>query len=670
MDSNSPESSSEGKKRKKSACDYCKSKRVICHPQPDGKPCPRCAEKGVECTTTIAPKRTRGKGKKTLMKEAAAAGLTIPTSEPRSSSRRAEPIPGPSSALVIRGDSPEPPPLILPSTLVQDALESTHIYSDVRIAPCLPPHPVFTRFPPAQNPLFSTDKLRAALEEVGWDPARLDSSRRVLTHCILAFSSLVSVDPYFVGCDAQGGRFPDRLVQWDPLNLNTRSNLDSTLGGVDVAELGRRRRDISRRLHDEALRLARKEGIATHASTENVASCFLLDCIESPDDPADRMGWAAAYVWQFRALAESGKLEWQHSVTTLNGHIVRLQWRGSLMVLALHALSIDKTLPFSASDEEIICGPVNTTFEDALARASSLTPDAAVVLLMNSLAARRRPLDEVAALQMISAMELFQASASRFRAYVFSLGNGPELRVCLHACAHALGTLAVSLHRALQARTVESAVRDPAGAARLAAQRRAAKAIAVRAVVKGSVDVRRAMSPYRLRFKQFSGLESWAAVLIGDKSGAVSADDRAEALLRLRDVVRFSSFAGVDMSATTKAINDELDVIRSASATQIPEESPHTWEVDPPDAWRGLPMDMPVDNDIGAGLSSLGTQQIPTDISTFDRFANTWAIFHGGTGTDLSTLSAMDPLHPMDPMFMEGTYQSEEYMTGGGGQGY
>ena len=129
-------------------------------------------------------------------------------------------------------------------------------------------------------------------------------------------------------------------------------------------------------------------------------------------------------------------------------------------------------------------------------------------------------------------MELFQASASRFRAYIFSLGNGPELRVCLHACAHALGTLAVSLHRALQARTVESAVRDPAGAARLAAQRRAAKAIAVRAVVKGSVDVRRAMSPYRLRFKQFSGLESWAAVLIGDKSGAVSADDRAEALLR------------------------------------------------------------------------------------------------------------------------------------------
>ena len=124
------------------------------------------------------------------------------------------------------------------------------------------------------------------------------------------------------------------------------------------------------------------------------------------------------------------------------------------------------------------------------------------------------------------------------------------------------------------------------------------------------------------------------------------------------------------MSATTKAINDELDVIRSTSTTQIPEETPHTWEVDPPDAWRGLPMDMPVENDIGAGLSNLGTQQIPTDVSTFDRFANTWAIFHGGTGTDLSTLSAMDPLHPMDPMFMEGTYQSEEYMTGGGGQGY
>ena len=36
--------------KRKRACDYCKAKRVICHPHPDG--CPRCREKGVQCVSS------------------------------------------------------------------------------------------------------------------------------------------------------------------------------------------------------------------------------------------------------------------------------------------------------------------------------------------------------------------------------------------------------------------------------------------------------------------------------------------------------------------------------------------------------------------------------------------------------------------------------------------
>ncbi|TRM57290.1 hypothetical protein BD626DRAFT_574742 [Schizophyllum amplum] len=43
--------------KKKRACDYCKAKRVICHPQPDAKPCPRCLEKGIQLQRQFIPER-------------------------------------------------------------------------------------------------------------------------------------------------------------------------------------------------------------------------------------------------------------------------------------------------------------------------------------------------------------------------------------------------------------------------------------------------------------------------------------------------------------------------------------------------------------------------------------------------------------------------------------
>ncbi|KAJ7238125.1 hypothetical protein B0H12DRAFT_1137884 [Mycena haematopus] len=38
--------------KKPPACDNCKARRVLCHPQPNNAPCPRCLEKNILCTTT------------------------------------------------------------------------------------------------------------------------------------------------------------------------------------------------------------------------------------------------------------------------------------------------------------------------------------------------------------------------------------------------------------------------------------------------------------------------------------------------------------------------------------------------------------------------------------------------------------------------------------------
>ncbi|GAA5880285.1 hypothetical protein JCM3774_002480 [Rhodotorula dairenensis] len=73
------------KRKKPPACDRCKAKRVLCHPNPQG--CPRCREKGLECTTT--PPVRRGRPRRD------AAQLPVPTSKGEPTSLRAAALPVP-----------------------------------------------------------------------------------------------------------------------------------------------------------------------------------------------------------------------------------------------------------------------------------------------------------------------------------------------------------------------------------------------------------------------------------------------------------------------------------------------------------------------------------------------------------------------------------------------
>lgn len=121
--------------------------------------------------------------------------------------------------------------------------------------------------------LFPTRKFRTIMQNCDWDIRMLAPQERILILCFLAFSSLVSVNPFYVGHDANGHTFPDRHLRWEKVN-------SGYMEGIDLREVGRRRRPICLRFYGEAVRQAHQDGITSLASKENAASCFLLNILD------------------------------------------------------------------------------------------------------------------------------------------------------------------------------------------------------------------------------------------------------------------------------------------------------------------------------------------------------------------------------------------------------
>ncbi|GAA5984885.1 hypothetical protein JCM10908_002436 [Rhodotorula pacifica] len=105
------------KRKKPPACDRCKAKRVLCHPDPQG--CPRCREKGFlydSCTTT--PPARRGRPKRDA---AAAAAAPVQTSAAATTADGTFPQAHsfPDSFQPAQSGLPVPPPLAPPPVFQQ-----------------------------------------------------------------------------------------------------------------------------------------------------------------------------------------------------------------------------------------------------------------------------------------------------------------------------------------------------------------------------------------------------------------------------------------------------------------------------------------------------------------------------------------------------------------------
>ncbi|KAF5352964.1 hypothetical protein D9758_007933 [Tetrapyrgos nigripes] len=349
--------------RKPPACDYCKARRVLCHPQPFGRSCPRCLEKGVHCTTTPTVRRKRRQ-----QREITAAKKVVTTREGDYSTKDDthdttwDKATSQSQELVTAGvlttlsaglpyaqtyvlanyaafndeyrrpiaDTPvsSRPQIELPKRLMQDLFNA------------------FVHTPYYNHPIVPYDNLRSRLVECGWQLSSLSPPECVLLYCIFAVTSLVSIDPLIIGLEPLSSEFTSILTTPQPVKRIK----------LDLRDIGRRRERVGlcHQLRAEALRQAQIEGIALWVSPESAASCYVLDALLDSEHDSP-YSYGAAFSWQARTLAES----WYRQVqpySNIESMVRSIKWACFLMADGISALHSGRSVAFSARDEHLICG--------------------------------------------------------------------------------------------------------------------------------------------------------------------------------------------------------------------------------------------------------------------------------------------------------------------------
>ncbi|KAJ7151770.1 hypothetical protein C8R43DRAFT_1004318 [Mycena crocata] len=373
--------------KKPPACDACKARRVLCHPQPNGAPCPRCSEKNTTCTTTHVP---RGRPRKNPLPSSSGSPAELPQ-QPQ--------------------DSPSPTPSVV-------ALTTPQVYGTLPECPDLTPDLVahlfecFDLVAQAVNPIVATTSIRSKVRKTAFQLNLLPPQSRVLALCIVAMSSLLSFHEAVLGPGPRPKSFSDEMF------FSSRA---------DVRNCGVRRAAACRGFHAEALKAAWDVGVILQPSNENAASCLLLDILEQIDYDGSSRPWASAYISHVRALAPM----WRTSVATPPDGA---HWTGFLMSEVLLATKSRRPILFTRDDQELLCGPDPISAEALLAslEASAETPGSHILYqsmppfmfqviclareLWEAIAgdrARLKPLSETAVLKFLSSLTLNYAIVSR-----------------------------------------------------------------------------------------------------------------------------------------------------------------------------------------------------------------------------------------------------------------
>ncbi|KAJ7776857.1 hypothetical protein DFH07DRAFT_1056542 [Mycena maculata] len=361
----------EKKAKKPPACDTCKARRVLCHPQPNGAPCPRCIEKNIICTTTPIP---RGRPRKVPM---ASSSLAI--------SQRAPSLkihPGPVFENV--GECPDLNPDFV-----------SHCFE------CL-------QFIPQYNhPLVMSSGIKTVMQGVGFRLDLLPTESRVLALSIIAFSSLVAYHESVLG---EGPR-PQSFLDY------------AFISSPDLVSCGVRRAPACRALRAVAFKAAWEAGIMLQPSIENAASCYLLDLIEQTDICGPSRPWASAYMSHVRSMAPT--LRCDNFTPSEAG-----RWAGFYMSEALLSTRSRTPMLFTLNDQLLLSGPEPPPLEDLLSslEASASRPGLSVLWTsicpfmfrisclarqlsdtINGDYARVNPLSEAAAIRFLSALSLLHS---------------------------------------------------------------------------------------------------------------------------------------------------------------------------------------------------------------------------------------------------------------------
>ncbi|KAJ6452235.1 hypothetical protein C8R45DRAFT_1040969 [Mycena sanguinolenta] len=322
----SPIATSE-KPKKPPACDACKARRVLCHPQPNGAPCPRCVEKNQTCTTTPVP---RGRPRKNPLPACSALSPLRP--RPRARPQPSPPLPPSPPQQPVYKISPSCPELT-PEFVA-------HCFEAIQYTPQY------------HHPLISMTSIKMDIRAVSFQLHRLPPQSRVLALCIICCAALTSFHPSVLGDGPRPESFSD-------------ANFFSS--AADYLPCGVRRAKAYRALRIEALKAAWEIGIILQPSDENAASCYLLDLLEQYDFVGVSRPWGNAYMSHVRALAPIWRAA--NAYTVSEG----TQWIGYLMGDALLSARNRTPMLVTVNDQLLLCGPPPPSLEDLIASLSKST---------------------------------------------------------------------------------------------------------------------------------------------------------------------------------------------------------------------------------------------------------------------------------------------------------
>ncbi|KAJ7058538.1 hypothetical protein C8F01DRAFT_1148495 [Mycena amicta] len=322
-------SSLEKRPRKLPACDVCKARRVLCHPQLNGAPCPRCIEKNAICTTTPVPRgRPRKHGAGAVSKSTTETRISIPQH------------PGP---------------------VFQSSLHCPELTPDF-VSHCFE---AIKFIPQYNHPIIAATTLNNDIRAVSYQLHLLPPQSRVLALCIICAASLASFHPSVLGDGPRPNSFVD-------------SGFFASASTDTLISCGVRRRITYRALRDEALKSAWESGILLQPSNENAVSCFLLDLMEQIDFCGPSRPWASAYVSHVRVLAP----HWHSAGFTANH---ASQWAGYLMTEAITSTASRTPLLVTLHDQMLLSGPEPPPLDSFLASLEKLPKNANFSVLWTSI---------------------------------------------------------------------------------------------------------------------------------------------------------------------------------------------------------------------------------------------------------------------------------------------
>ncbi|BGP49552.1 hypothetical protein JCM10450v2_005446 [Rhodotorula kratochvilovae] len=290
------------KRKKPPACDRCKSKRVLCHPNPKG--CPRCVEKGVE------PQRKS--------RDSTEAPTTVDAPAPQLSVNLSAPPPVPSTSQVP----------YTPLSLVSYAAPAG------ALTPALVKHLFFChqQLPTIDHPLIRTITIRDTLDALSWDVNLLPIQQRAYVYAVCAHAASISFSRLVVG-EALAG------ASWQ----------DVQSAGADLRAYGRARKAVCEALKSQARRIAREADVLVEPTRENAATCVLLNALDdtgaSQVQPKSRP-WLAACFSHIRSLPEL----WPESSARLE----TMLWTGWFICDCISKMAVSS--PVTRADELLFVG--------------------------------------------------------------------------------------------------------------------------------------------------------------------------------------------------------------------------------------------------------------------------------------------------------------------------